>query len=317
MALFFKKSEQDTIVFLIFPAIKYFWRLMISFLLIGVGFFLQFYSFMLFPGVFLVFAGNLLLLIKGYDNRLKMGSYTHDSKWEFISNEQVNKLLNLHKRIISWDRSAFDITNSLGVLIFIVMLIVVIILIANSSNYNKSYIILSVNIVFLFFPHWVTGVKKILTMPVLILKINLLLKMLSDAGDKIKDFKIQYQILLKGDKKKSNVLPQDIKIKVSSGNDEEGFLGLYGQITTNDISGTMYPYFYVVLVAKQNFQLKERTKNYNPPSGLIKEYTTQSEVDVLILRQFTTRTSGYHTKAKVVNQIFIEGLALLKNVNAV
>ena len=40
----------------------------------------------------------------------------------------------------------------------------------------------------------------------------------------------------------------------------------------------------------------------------MKEFKEEGDVEVFVIRQHTTRTSGYHTKYKDVRRIFLEGL---------
>ena len=308
MSSLLNKSEQGTLVFHIIKPLKYPYRISLSLLLIISGFLIQFFYYATFPGLFLVLSGNLLMLVKGYDNRLKMGKLSNYSKWENIGNEKVNKLVEMHKKIISWDRSALDITNVLGFWMFFILSIIVIILLINGAEYyNKSYLILAFNIIVLIIPHWFTGVKKILTLPTLIMKINLLNKLLTTHQQGLNKLNNEFLVQLNGESQ-SKLLPHDIKIRVSAENAPEGFLGLYGQIAVNNVNGVKYPYFYVVLVAKPEFNLVDKTKSYKPPVNIIKEYTAQTDVDVLIIRQFTTTTSGYQTKETAINSIFSEGL---------
>jgi len=308
MTTIFSKSEQGTLIFHFIKPLKYPYRITISLLFIIAGFIVQFHYYSAFPGILLVLLGNLLVLVKGYDNRLTMGKLTHYSKWENISNEQVNKLLIMHKKILTWDRSAFDITNVIGFLMFFVLTIVVFILLINGARYyNRSYAILALNIIVLIVPHWFTGIRRILTMPVLITKINLLNRLLNSHQQVLGKLNNEFLVQLAGESE-SKILPQDIKIRVSSESAPEDFLGLYGQITVNNVNGAIYAYFYVVIVAKPDFNLVDKTKSYQPPAGLIKEYTSQTDVDVLIIRQFTTSTSGYFTSDAVVDLIFEEGL---------
>ncbi len=314
MTTIFSKSEQGTLVFHVIKPLKYPYRIALSLLFIISGFIVQGFYYSAFPGILLVIAGNLLVLVKGYDNRLTMGKLTHYSKWESIGNEQVNKLVAMHKKILSWDRSAFDISNVLGFMMFLILSVVIFIMLINGARYyTKSYAILALNIIVLIVPHWFTGIRKILTLPVLIMKINLLNKLLNAHQDVLSKLNNEFLVQLAGESE-SKVLPQDIKIRVSAENAPEAFLGLYGQITVNDVNGTKFPYFYVVLVAKPEFNLVDKTKSYTPPLGLIKEYTAQTDVDVLIIRQFTTSTSGYNTSENTINSLFDEGLGVFKNI---
>jgi len=69
-------------------------------------------------------------------------------------------------------------------------------------------------------------------------------------------------------------------------------------------------------VAEKGSKLKSLYEGYNPPSGIISEFKSQNKVDVLIVRQKTSKTSGYHTKPARVRRIFGEGLDLMGHLNS-
>ena len=116
---------------------------------------------------------------------------------------------------------------------------------------------------------------------------------------------IDYYMMLRGTKER---IPDDVKIRISIRDQHKDFLGLYGQIVLNMVSGTAHPYFYMVLVAKKGFGLVKAYQNYNPPEKIIKEHKNEGDVEVFVIRQETTRTSGYKTNDKKIRQIFSEGL---------
>lgn len=310
MTHIFNKSDRGTLVFLVFKSIPYALRIALCLALITGGLALQYYSLSVFPGLLLVLAGSLLTLVKGYDNRLKMGKFNPYEKWESVSVEQVNAIPDLHKKMKKWDRSALDISNGLGFLVFLAIAgLVTILFIIGFNDYNLSFIVFASNICALIVPHWVTGLRSILTIPLLIQKINIFKSLLNQFEENLLPFQIEHLVYLRGEEEQKS-LPQDIKLKLTSSRDAEGFLGLYAQISMNDVNGTPYPYFYVVLVANKGFGIREKIKNYSPPKGIITELSAKKDVEVLVLRQYTTKTTGYHTKPKVVNQIFAEGLKL-------
>jgi hypothetical protein len=80
------------------------------------------------------------------------------------------------------------------------------------------------------------------------------------------------------------------------------------------VQGTSYPYFYVVLVARKGFGLRDAYSAHNAGHRVTKEFKYEGEVEVMVLRQETTKTSGYHTKPAVANEIFYEGLELAEQV---
>jgi hypothetical protein len=50
------------------------------------------------------------------------------------------------------------------------------------------------------------------------------------------------------------------------------------------------------------------------PEGMTSELKYQGEVEVLVIRQRTTKKSGYHTKPNKAVKIFLEGLRLAEQV---
>ena len=91
-------------------------------------------------------------------------------------------------------------------------------------------------------------------------------------------------------------------------------MGLYGQVVTNDVNGTSYPYFYVVLVARKGFGLQPVFQAYRPPKKMTKEFKVEDDVEVFVIRQTTSKTSGYHTKNKKMTAILKAGIALADQV---
>jgi hypothetical protein len=115
-------------------------------------------------------------------------------------------------------------------------------------------------------------------------------------------------MLLKGAGKTK--VPDDVKFKVEISGHHPDFLGLYGQVVTNEVQGSSYPYFYVVLVARRGFGLPEIGRRHAGPSGTVVEIKNQDEVEVLVIRQKTTKKSGYHTPPSRCVEIFMDGLDL-------
>jgi hypothetical protein len=258
------------------------------------------------PGAVLILVGNLLLVVRGYDNRVKFGKYSPSAGWERVDKEKLLEVEQFVKQIKKWDRSLLDVSNSLGCAPFVLLLLVIIVVFSYGiSRLHTPILILSVDAAVLLLPHWLTGKKSIMTQPNLLLKTKLIKKLLDDIEGLLKNHQVDYFMLLKGDKTK---VPDDVKFRVRIHNQHPDFLGFYGQIVTNMVGSTTYPYFYVVLVAKKEYGLQEAFNNYAAPRKITKEYKVQDDVEVFVIRQTTTRTSGYHTKYRDFRRIFLEGL---------
>ena len=136
---------------------------------------------------------------------------------------------------------------------------------------NSGAFIFAVDIGVLLLPHWVCGIRMILTRPQLMMKIKYIKKLIKKKADRLQAHEIEYFILLKGQKKSR--LPQDVKFRVKIKDYHPDFLGLYGQIVTNTVNGSSYPYFYIVLVAKRDYGLKRVAAQCKLPLNLTKEFS--------------------------------------------
>lgn len=299
-------EEKGIVVFHLWKSLSYTKRILLSFCCIIGGLLIQIMTYGFFPGAILIFIGNLLLVVKGYDNRVSIKRYRPDAGWEKIERSQLDEMERLTQCIKKWDRSSLDITNGLGCFTFLLVCAAIFLIFINGLvKLNKPLLILSVDAVILFLPHWVTGVRKTLTRPNLLLKVKLIKKHIKEMQSDLEKHHIDYYILLMGKKER---IPEDVKIRITIRDHHKDFLGLYGQIVLNMVSGTAHPYFYTVLVAKKGYGLKKAYENYNPPEKIIKEHKNEGDVEVFVIRQKTTRTSGYKTNNKAIRQIFAEGL---------
>lgn len=110
--------------------------------------------------------------------------------------------------------------------------------------------------------------------------------------------------------------PHDVRFLVKFRDAPDDLIGLQGQISVNTVKGRSYPYFYMVIIAKPAFGLLKRCENLKP-DRLVIEHKRTGEVDVVVIRQRTTKTSGYHTDDDVQDAILCQGISLTKKVMTV
>jgi len=305
-----KADERSIVVFKLWPSMAYNRRLSISFSLIALGLILQSVTLSFWTGLVVLIAGNALLLVSGYDNRVDFGRYDPDAEWQRINEDKLNELKKLDRMMKKWDFSTLDITSALGLFIF---LLVAGILGIGVIFYSGPLRILLLDAAVLLLPHWMTGIRRIQRLPRITLRINMIQDLLITLRDQLDRHRVHLMMLLTAGETK---LPKDLKFKVDVSGHHPDFLGLYGQVVLNMVQGTAYPYFYIVMVSKQGFGLWNVFQEYSPPSGLIKEFKNQGKVEVLVIRQHTTKKSGYHTKFPVAQQILKEGLAVAEKAAA-
>lgn len=304
--LYISGNEQGIIVFRLRKSLSYPKRMALSFLLILAGFAAQYFTNAFYPGLLPILFGNLLLIVKGYDNRVHSGKYKPAASWEKVNPSKLNEVEMLHREMKRWDRSLLDITSPLGFMMLLVISIIIATIFYNGfMRFNDLMQISAYDAILLIVPHWMTGIRSTLTKPNLILKITKLKKLLKNSAPLTANHSVEYYMLLAGDDAK---IPDDVKIKVNIRGQHKDFLGCYGQIVTNEVNGTAYPYFYVVLVAKKGFGLEEFCRNYTVPKKITTEFKIEGDVEVFVIRQATTKTSGYYTNDKQMAFILAEGI---------
>lgn len=313
-------EDRGLVVFHVWPNLDYRRRLAVAFGLLFVGLVLQVLFAAIFPGVLLLAAGNLLLLVKGYDNRVELKTFDPRAEWERVEPERLDDLEALHRKMRRWDRSALDVTNPLGGILFLLLGVVlaggIVLGIAFSRVAGPALRILAIDAAVLLLPHWVTGVRSILTRPKLMVRVALFRTLLTSFGRRLADHRVHVLMLLRHDDEKEQRMPDDVKIKIDVAGHHPDFLGLYGQVVINEVQGSSYPYFYVVLVARQGYGLADRARGYAPPANVDLETKEQDRVEVLVLRQHTTKTSGYHTDEATAATILHEGIRLAEQLAA-
>jgi len=304
------KQDRGVVVFLVWPSLTYGTRMALSFVLVVAGLVLQFFTRGLFPGVVTVAVGNLLLLVKGYDNRIDFGAFDPEAHWERVKREKLHELKALDAKIKRWDRTSLEVTNPLGLFAFLIVAGGIAAVIVAGSGVTR---ILGIDAAILLIPHWMTGIRSALRAPGLLVRIEAIESVLERATHRLAKHRVTLLMLLTGGEAK---LPEDVKFKVDVEGQHPDFLGLYGQVVLNDVQGTSYPYFYVVLVAKDGFGLHDAFKRFRPDSDITKEFKREGKVEVLVIRQYTTKKSGYHTKPLAASSIFYAGLNVAEEVTA-
>lgn len=304
-------QNRDSVRFYFAKSLPYSLRITLTLVMLAAGFSVQIYYMKLIYGVPFLLIGIGLVLVKGYDSRVRLKYFQVDPHWQNVSIDKIRELDEMRKRISKWDRSALDISNPLGTFTFIFIgafvLIGSFILGALSSNFTVS-LILIVDTSIIMIPLWFSGMKFILKQPNLAIRAKLILNLfeefqrLKQEGEEFKPA----LMLSKG--KDNNTVPVDARFSIGFPDSPEGFYGLQAQINLNVVQGASYPYFYCVLAAKPGFDLSRFKDKIDLAPRVICEYQEDSKAEVLVIRQYTTRKSGYHTKDRQCVEILRNAL---------
>lgn len=310
MSVLPERDERGIVVFWLAPSLPYGTRIVAGLALVAVGIAGQVLSGGILPGVTLLAVGNLLLLVRGYDNRVDLGAFDPAVEWQRVELDRLGELAELDRKIRRWDRNVLDISNPLGAIAFVAVAgVLAWIIVAFPGDVR----LLAVDGTVLLLPHWLTGIRRILLKPKLLVRVETIQRVLQAARHRLSRHHVQLLMLLRGGDVQ---IPDDVKFKVDPTEGDDDFLGLYGQVVINEVQGTSYPYFYVVLVARAGFGLRSAFERYRAPREVTKEFKVQDRVEVMVIRQRTTKTSGYHTKPAAASRILLEGLDVAERVAA-
>jgi len=299
-------EDRAIVVFHVWPSLAHRARLLASFALIAFGLALQLATTRPLPGIVALALGNLLLLVRGYDNRVDIGAYDATTEWERVDSRRLKDLRGLHNRIRQWDVSSLDVSNLLGGLVFIITAALLGVIAWLTSGATR---ILVIDAMVLLLPHWWTGMRSVLVLPKLMVKVDMIQSLLERFAHDLANDRVHTLMLLKGGETQ---IPQDVKFKVDLADRHEDLLGVYGQVVINEVQGHSYPYFYVVVVTRKGFGLGQACLGYDPGNGILIEVEVQGQVEVLVIRQTTTKTSGYHTDLAKAMRILQVGLQVAR-----
>lgn len=290
----------NPIAFRMFPSmpdgIRY---LLAAALLIG-GFLIQLDYNLQVPGVLMLLAASLLLMFKGIDRRIFRYSLSERTDWVKTTPENINQMLAINRDLKKWDKNPFELSNASGCLLFLLLAVLTAALLA----FNVHLIFL-VDVAVLFIPLFLSGMLKIDTNPPILNKTLNILTIVPRLKERSQDFDYSYYTMLAPVKGKQKPAPADIKIKINPITSPPEFLGIYGQCNLNMVGGTAYPYMYFVVVYRKDFDLKGKISDIlGSKDNITREYSETADARVLIIRQTTSRTSGYHTKPKDILRLF-------------
>jgi hypothetical protein len=300
-------EQRDSIRFYFAKELSYRVRRNLILACVPAGFLLQLGTLRLWPGLPFLLAAVLLGLAKGYDSRIRLKNFKHDETWTEVPIEKVREIETVRKKSVKWDRDLFDITNSAGFFMFLVLVLAGALFCALMGAVARNATVASIvlaDLVVLVVPFFFTGVRWALKLGNLNIKVKLLLQLY----EYFKQYGIESEsfipMMLLAREKDKKTVPVDVKFRIGyKGLPPDRFFGLQSSVNINLVQGASYPYFYCVLVAKPDFGLKNYEDKVKGSSCVMCEYQMQPEAEVLVIRHPTTKQSGYFTNDAACREI--------------
>lgn len=305
-------EDQDTLQFYVLKSLSYTTRILLYLGCIVVGFIVQIITVSFWPGAILLIFASLINLVKGYSIK-PTPAYRDESRWASTSMEKVNQINQIKEKINIWDKDAMDISNSIGCMFFGAVTIVLISIFSILINEigNTVAVIFIADSFILVLSLWFNGMRIKGHQGILYVKTDIIVELekhfvkIKDEGENF----VPSMVLAKD--KQGKDFPTDCRFNILFDNVPADFYGILAQININTVDAN-YPYFYCVITANTGFGLGKYVRRVETPRNIITEYSQDGEAEVIVIRQRTTKNSGYHTKINACKSIFNIALALAR-----
>jgi hypothetical protein len=300
-------ERREELHFHVGKSLSYATRLKVAFNLVFAGLVVQILTPPYFyVGLPIMFVGILFVLTKGYDNT--MHGRRSGSSWRPATLDQATRIMNIDRQSKDWDLDSIDITNSQGCAVFGALTILIVggTLSLYHFGHEQLAYMLPANAAVLMLPFWFTGTRSIIKKDALILQTKFLLDIYRKVKTRLTEsehFEFQIRSVTVRDGSSTGQEPRDIKAGIRWSDASDDFLGLQMQVSINQVQGRKYPYYYCVLVAKHGGDLLSVIDRGSRPPGIVAENESDDDVDVLVIRQKTTKNSGYHTDLGAASRI--------------
>jgi len=294
-------EKQDSVKFYVLKSLSYSTRMIIYLLFIAFGFIIQYVMMNAWPGAIFLICATVLNLVRGYDSRARLKAFEPDTQWTTVDMGRIYEIENLEKKAKKWDRDVLDISNGLGAFVFILLILGLFILSSVLSGFYEFAEVRSIlltDTIILILPMWFNGIRRILTQNNLRIKIDII----KSVEEYFRTVKLEGEhfkpALMLARDKTGKSMPKDVRFTITFDDMPADFYGIQAQININLVQGTGYPYFYCVIPAKTGFGLREHLNKIPRDKNVIIEFQHDVQAEVIVIRQYTTQTSGYHTKPK-------------------
>ena len=292
--------------YLVFNKISPQLRTVVSILLVSVGFLLQLTTKNILAGLPFIIACLILNLLRGISvKRVSAKKLT----WQQVTPAKIDQVLEQCNRIKKFrSKDAGCIIGAIVLVIFgfsfgLPLLSILV-------RLNFAFIATIINAVILFGGLAFSGRRSAWMPRALDIKVEIVKRMLKSQLVKKYPEAQAIPYLEVGESKKGS-FPNDARIMIRFQDAPKDFIGLQGQISINSVKGRHYPYFYIVLIAKHSFNLQKKFGKQSFDK-LVVERKKTSEVDVVVIRQRTTKTSGYHTNPGIQDYTLGIGLKVTR-----
>lgn len=310
-----KPGKKREFRFLILPKMPYPIRLILVFSLIAAGLYLQLINHLII-GFFVILFGALLGAVRtiAYEPRRKRGK----TDWVEVLPAQWDHALDLIKKGKRWRRHFTNLASWPVFLwpLFIVGFVLFMVFFEDIFPTDfEIFLVFGADIIAVFGPVLLFGYLTTWKPPGLDVKLKAL-KRVIEAIEKAAQPDLMpmpmMAVMKSKSKKEGGGVPKDARMMIRFKGAPKEFYGVQVQVSLNTVSGTTYPYLYAVILFSKEFRADIKKIKLPSYPKLVLEPSKEGDVVVLVLRQKTTRTSGYHTNPRVQSEIVWNAINLAR-----
>ena len=294
------RKGDDDIAFLFLPKIPYEQRLLIAGACVAVGVVFQVTEilFLFYIGTAFVFVGALGMLARRIVNRPNVRG---KREWEAVTLDRWERVVELDRESRRWSRAFLSTSSGLGVfagLVGIALIYLAGLFVYRLTRTRMLYVAWLLDAYMLFGALWLSGGVFAWRPTRLLLVIKTLLPWAEHLKQAVGPGAV-VQPMLEIKRSAEGELPTGARYFVRWPASKSGLMGLQIQLSLNNVQGRQYPYLYAVIVAEKGVGLRDNPLFVEArKSDDTVSFEHEPDVEVAVIRQRTTASTGYHTKPK-------------------
>jgi len=280
-------------------------RIPVTFILFAVAGYFHIVQGKFLPGLVFLILALVLNWIKGY--RLRLNQYSlKKSTWKDVTIQEFAKLYERVRLIKMWS-SGTSLEKFFR--LFLVLYIAGITFIALSVPlelyrifFNKTLDFILLDLFLIIFYFSIAGSRKVDIPGALDVTVDTLSHAIKYMEKIYKGFRI-IPVFKIGEYGEGRI-PLDVRLKVLPPKVPDFLYHIQFQVSINKVGNRRYPYFYGVIITKSGFQLERKVdEKFRCGIELVMEFQKTDEAEVCVIRQRSTKTSGYYTDRKAIECI--------------
>lgn len=305
-----RESDEPVLQFVFAKRMLYRTRMWSVGVLVALGMIVQVAFLSVWPGVPFLAVAVALSWVVGFDNKLDRRGLKADSTWCRTPFERIPSIVQLDKDMQRWDASAVDVSSPIGcIAMFAVVALIGALTMGAAIAFGFAVAaIVALDATVLVLVQWFSGMRTVHRKPDLVLKAKHLRDVVGAARTEIDAAgTLHGQLLLS--EHDAGAAPDDARILIDVKDPPGKMLAIQGQVVLNRVQGKPYPYFYCVALAESGSGLARFADRFEDrDSATTIEVKSEDDVDVVVVRQTTSKTSGYHTKSNVSKRLLVTAL---------